>query len=266
MSRLVQNRSNETVGVPALAKGPFLSRLSARSALYVDLGHLLDAAQNVGPTPDYRGLVIDGNCLAKSSEAARQKTWKELKTRYILNPENALFASFIVEWYRCTSEQERGLTAYCLLALNDKLVADLALHYLFPRLRRAPADLRVDDILAFFTAAAGAHPEVNGWSESTKLAVAQKYTASVRDFGLATGTVRKATVRPALYGAPTRLLIRVLRLVGLQELEILSSPVFKLLALDIDEIVAALSELNRHGALRFRIQGDVVELDLREEA
>ena len=44
------------------------------------------------------------------------------------------------------------------------------------------------------------HPEVRGWSEETRLAVAQKYSASIRDFGLAKGTARKTTVRPALYG------------------------------------------------------------------
>lgn len=265
MSRTTLDKPNETpaVLIPALAGGPYSSRLSARSALYTDLGHLLEAAQGAGPTPDYRGLVIDENCLAKSSEASRRKTWKELKARYILDQDNPLFASFAAEWERCASEQERGLTAYCLLALNDKLVSDLALDFLFARLRRAPAELRVDDVLSFLTAAAGAHPEVKEWSENTKTAVAQKYTASIRDFGLAKGTIQKVTVRPALYGAPTRLLVRALRLAGARELEIVSSPLFKIVALDTGEIIDALGELSRQEALRFRMQGDVVELDLR---
>lgn len=267
MSRTSRDKQPEAVVsvVPALGDGPYSSRLSARSALYTDLGHMLAAAKAAGPAPDYRRLVIDDNCLAKASEASRRKTWKELKARYILDMDHPLFAGFAAEWERCSSEQERGLTAYCLLALNDKLVADLAFTYLFPRLRRAPADLRVDDILSFLTAAAGTHPEVKAWSESTTTAVAQKYTASVRDFGLAKGTVQKVTVRPALYAAPARLLVRALRLVGARELEIVSSPLFKLLALDAGEVVDALSELSRQGALRFRMQGDVVELDLRGE-
>lgn len=265
-----QKSRDQPIGPPAtvvaaLADGPYWSRLSARSALYTDLGHLLAAAQDSGPIPDYRGLVVDDNCLSKASDASRRKTWKELKSRYILDVGHPLFASFAAEWGRCSSEQERDLTAYCLFALNDKLVADLALNYLFPRLRRAPAELRVDDILSFLTAAGGVHPEVTAWSESTRAAVARKYTASIRDFGLAHGTAQKVTVRPALYAAPTRLLVRALRLVGAHELEIVSSPLFKLLALDAREVVDALSELSRQGLLRFRMQGDVVELDLREE-
>jgi hypothetical protein len=111
--------------------------------------------------------------------------------------------------------------------MNDRLVADLGIEWLFPLLRRAPAELRVGDVRAFLGRAARRHPEVARWSEETAAAVAQKYCASIRDFGLAKGTVRKVTVRPALYGSPVRLLVR---------------------------------------ALRFRMQGDVVELDLPEAA
>lgn len=265
MIRSARHKRNETPALvlPALAQGPYYSRLSARSALYTDLGHLLDAVRDTPPMPNYRELVIDKNCLAKSSEAARRKTWEELKARYILDQTHPLFAGFTTEWEQCTSEQERGLTAYCLLALNDKLVADLAFDFLFARLRRAPVELRVDDILSFLTAAASTHPEINHWSVTTKRAIAQKYTASIRDFGLAKGRNQKVTVRPALYGAPVRLLVRALRLAGARELEIVSSSVFKILALDVGEVVDALGELSRQGALRFRIQGDVVELDLQ---
>jgi hypothetical protein len=154
------------------------------------------------------------------------------------------------------------LTAYCLLALNDKLVADLGLEFLFPRLRRAPAELRVNDVLGFIKASAAAHPEVMTWSDNTATAVARKYSASIRDFGLARGTVRKTTVRPALYGAPTRLLIRALRLVDTQDFDIVRAPIFKLIGLDGAEVIDALGELNRQGALRFRMQGDIVELEL----
>jgi len=38
--------------------------------------------------------------------------------------------------------------------------------------------------------------------------------------------------------------------------------VFQLLAVDATEVIDILGELNRCGALHFRMQGDVVELDL----
>jgi hypothetical protein len=86
--------------------------------------------------------------------------------------------------------------------------------------------------------------------------------ASIRDFGLARGKVRKTSVRPALYGAPVRLLIRALRLARTGDFEIVTALVFRLLALDGTEVIDALGELNRQGELRFRMQADVIELGI----
>ena len=245
---------------------PYFSRLSARSALYTDLHVLMDRTCEPLTASEYRSLVIDDNCVARKSTAARRKIWKELKARYILDTAHPLFAAFLREWRRCRSEAERGLTAYVLLALHDRLVADLGTQWLFPLLRRAPAELRTADVLGFLDRAAENRAEVAAWSGHTRIAVAQKYTASIRDFGLARGTVRKVTIRPALYGAPFRLLIRALRLVGVRPLDLVRAPIFRLLAIESHEVIEALGELNRLDAIRFRMQGDVIELDIEEVA
>jgi hypothetical protein len=242
---------------------PYTSRLSARSALFTELHQLLDGETTALSSAEYRRRVVDENRLAKPSKAAREKLWKELKARYRLDAEDPLFAAFLTEWSRCTSEPERSLTAYVFFALNDRLVTDLGLELLYPLLRRAPAELRLADVLAFVERAYPAHPEARAWSDETRIALAQKYTASIRDFGLARGTIRKTSIRPALYGAPVRLVVRALRLAGAAPLDIVQSPAFKLLCLDTTEVIDALSEMNRVGALRFRMQGDIVELDVR---
>jgi hypothetical protein len=86
--------------------------------------------------------------------------------------------------------------------------------------------------------------------------------ASIRDFGLARGKGKKSSLRPALYGAPVRLLIRALRFAHFNDLEIVASPVFRLLALEGAEVIDALGELNRLRELRFRMQADVIELEV----
>ena len=244
---------------------PWSARLSARSALYADLEVLLDASCEPLSSAAYRSLVVDDNCVARKSVAARGKIWEELKKRYVLDAGHPLFAAFLQEWRRCRSETERGLTAYVLLALHDRLVADLGTRWLCPLLRRAPAALRVADVRAFLDRAAEKRAEVAGWSDHTRTAVAQKYAASVRDFGMARGTIRKVTVRPALHGAPVRLLVRALRLAGVGPLDLVRAPIFRLLAIEGHEVVGALGELNRRDALRFRMQGDVIELDVEDE-
>ncbi len=247
-------------------KAPYFSRLSAQSALYTDFRILLDAAPQPMKPNGFRELVLDRNVLSKPSTSSRRKAWKELKPRYLLDSEHPLFAAFRAEWIRCQSEAERAQAAYCLFALNDRLVADLGSELLFPLLRRAPAPFRVEDVLAFINTARARHPEINSWTDNTKTAVAQKYTASIRDFGLAKGIVNKTTVRPALYGAPVRLLIRALRIAGKNDLEIVQAPVFRLLGLEKNEVIGVFFELNRQDALRFRMQGGVVELEIGGES
>lgn len=253
----------QKVAVPGLdSAAAYSSRLSARSALYGELHQLIDSEHTLLTSSEFRSRVIDQNRLSKSSHSARLKLWKELKARYRLNGEDPLFAAFWVEWCRCESEAERSLTAYVLFALNDRLVSDLGTEWLYPLLRHAPSEIRVADVLAFIERAFSAHPEARDWSDETRLAVAQKYAASIRDFGLASGTIRKTSVRPALYGAPVRLLIRALRLVGVAPLKLVQASAFRLLCLDTTEVIDALGEMNRVGALRFRMQADVIELDL----
>ena len=259
--------TREVVSLPGLdPEAPYSSRLSARSALYTEFHLLLNAQAGSRSHTSYRALVIGENCLSRASLAARRKLWKELKARYRLDAEDPLFSAFWAEWCRCASEAERGLTAYILFALNDRLVSDLGTEWLYPLLRRAPAEIRLADLQAYLKRSEAAHPEVGSWSEKTRLAVVQKYTASIRDFGLAKGTIRKTTVRPALYGSPIRLLVRALRLGGVAPFHLVQAPIFRLLGLDGPEIVNALGELNRAGALRFRMQGDIVELNVLEAA
>lgn len=253
--------------VPGLDPGaPYFARLSSRSALYSELRLLLEGLDRPLASREYRALVTEENRLVRGAGATRVKLWEQLHSRYRLDREDPLFGAFWIEWRLSRSEPERGLTAYVLFALNDRLVMDLGTDWLFPLLRRAPVKVRVEDVQAFLRGAEGRHPEVAAWSAETNLAWAQKYLASIRDFGLAEGVVRKRTVRPALHAAPVRLLVRALRLAGASPLELVQSRAFRLLGIDGREVIEALGELNRLGALRFRMQGDVIELSLEEAA
>ncbi len=57
-------------------------------------------------------------------------------------------------------------------------------------------------------------------------------------------------------------MIRALRLVDTRDFDIVRAPIFRLIGLEESEVIDALGELNRQGALHFRMQGDIVELDL----
>ena len=249
--------------VPGLdTNGRLLARLSSRSALASDF-HLLMQRAPGSRREDFRAAVIGDNCLARSSGSARAKLYKELKGRYLLDDQRPLFAAFLTEWRAFHADQDRAQLAYALLALNDRTVAVTSGEWLFPHLRRPASELRVGDLESFYRSLGKHdHPEVGEWSTETLKRVAQHYLASVRDFGFASGGSNKIAVRPSLRPAPVRLLLRALRLAGVSQSETINHSVFKILGIAPGEVVDVLSELSRQGALRFRMQADVIELSL----
>jgi hypothetical protein len=241
---------------------PYVSRLATRAAFYAELQALLAAVDGAVSRTEYRRRVLADNVLSRRTAAAREKAWKELAARYRLDAAWALFGAFLEEYRRAASEQDRALTAYLLFALLDRLVCDLGTDWLFQYLRAAPAELRPADVLAFLRARRRSHPEIAGWSASSRENIASHYLSALREFGLARGSRRKVSVRPAPGAAPVRFVLRALRLAGASDLAAVQSPRFRLLGLSLDEVVELLFRLSAEGALRCRIQGDVVELDL----
>ena len=261
--KAIRNTGDQRLIIPGLkSESKYTARLSTRSALYSDMRLLLEGISVPLSGHAFRRLVLEENRLARSSTSARTKLWKELRGRFILDCDHPLFHSFFIEWVRCQSEPEFALTAYILFALNDRLAADLGQDWLFSNLRRAPHEIRVGDVLHFIDGKAELHPEIAGWSPETKKSVARHYMASIRDFGLAQGKVKKTTQRPALYPSPVRLLIRALRIAGVKPMALIQANIFHLLGLNGPEVIEALGELNRRGDLRFKIQADVIELDV----
>lgn len=204
---------------------------------------------------------MEGNLLARATTSARAKLYTELKGRYILDPANPLFSSFLDEWSKVTNPEEKNLLVFTLLALNDLTIMVTSCEWLFPHLRKADSELRVADLEIFFASLGkSSHPEIAQWTKSTTTRVAQHYLATIRDCGLALGATNKRAHRPALYPAPVRLLLRALEIARVPLPEIVAHESFKTLGIAPGEVVGALSELNRHGAIKFRQQADVIEL------
>lgn len=240
----------------------YVSRLAARASLYSDLQVLLADIPFPLPREEYRRRVVEENVLARATLAGRQKVWMELAPRYRLDANSPLFVAFLDEYRRCGSEGDRALVAYLLFALHDQLVADLGTHWLYQYLRSAPSELRPADVLAFLAVCEGSHPEVRGWSAASRKNIASHYLSLLKEFGLARGSQRKFTIRPACGPGPVRFLLRALLLNNASNLAAVQSPLFRLLGLTLEETVKLLFRFHADGDLRCRIQGDVVDLDL----
>lgn len=241
---------------------PYVSRLATRASLYSDLRTLLTAVTGTPSREEYRQAVIEDNVLGRGTRASREKAWKELAARYGLDRTSAIFPAYLEEYRRATSEADHALTAYLLFAVRDRLVRDLGTDWLYEYLRAAPAELRTVDVLAFLASREPEHPEIAMWSASSRANIAVHYLSALKEFGLARGWRRKLVVRPTPGAPPVRFLLRALLLWGANHLAAVESPLFRLLGLSLEETVPLLFQLTAAGALRCRIQGDVVDLDL----
>ena len=251
-----------TPGSLAVLDVTYVSRLATRASLYSDLRTLLAAVPLAAPRERYRRAVIEENALGRRTRAARAKAWKELAPRYGINGATPLFRQFLYEHGRASSENDRAITAYLLFALRDRLACDLGIDWLYQYLRAAPAELRTADVLAFLNAREQSHPEIAAWSPSSRENIASHYLSALKEFGFARGAQKKMSVRPAPGAAPVRFLLRALLLAGPGTLAAVQSPLFRLLGLSLDETGDLLFQLHADGAIRFQLQGDIVEIDL----
>lgn len=240
----------------------YVSRLAARAALYGDLQILLDAVREPVSRAVYRRHVIEENALSRRTVAARKKSWEELAARYGIDGSLPLFRAFLEEYRAATSVRDRDLTAYLLFALRDKVVSDLGTEWLYEYLRSAPAELRAVDVLAFLSSREKTNPEIHGWSAASRENIASHYLSALKEFGLARGAQRKIAMRPSPGAAPLRFLLRAVLMSGASPRTAVESPLFRLLALSLDQTVTLLFQMNADGAIRCRIQGDVVELEV----
>ena len=57
--------------------------------------------------------------------------------------------------------------------------------------------------------------------------------------------------------------MKALQLAGIRPFDLIRSDIFRLTGLEGVEIIEALGKLHRKGSLHFKMQGDVVEFDLK---
>lgn len=179
-SGLTWRGDRPAVSLPALVeRQPYVSRLATRAALYADLQALLASTNEALARPEYRRRVLEDNVLSRRTRAAWEKAWKELAARYGLDGTTPVFRAFLEEYGAATSERDRGLTAYLLFALHDRLVCDLGTDWLYEKLRAAPADLRTADVLAFISSRMSDHPEIKAWSHSSRENLVSHYLSAL---------------------------------------------------------------------------------------
>lgn len=239
---------------------PISPRLTGVGSLRPELESVFASVPTNASADDYRRAILDSNAAGKNSATARLWAWRRLKLRYALDrPETGEFQAFRVAMHD-PSPVGRGHACALMFARLDRLFREVTLARLSPVLGNVgtvadPAVVR-GEIEARM---AGASLR---WGDGTLAAITSHLLSAWKDFGLVTGSKvrRTALVHPT---HPTIVFAATLgRLEGLTDRQNLGSRWFALLGLAEADVATLLYDAARAGALGFRSQADVVELDL----
>ncbi len=238
---------------------PYTARLAGAGALLDELEAVLHTAPAQASRADFRRLIIEENAARKSTANARLWTWKRLKLRYLLDsPDCPEFTAFHLAHAAARTTEDRRIVAALMLARTDALFRDVTLDVVSRALRTPGHVVRPESIRA--NVEAKMHASSLVWSAESLTSITNHLLSALADFGFIEGSRvrRTARVRPGV--EPTVFAATLGRLEGLTDRANLESRWFRLLGLDIEEAASALREAARAGALRFRMQADVVEL------
>ena len=247
---------------------PFESRILASLAgagsLLTELRAVMECPVESASAGDIVAWIVEGNVAAKRTQSGRVEVLKKLRRRYGLDPASPRFAAFTSAWRAATDGAQQGLLAYLLYGTHDGFVRMASCEWLAPRLRQTAMLLPREEVDRYIDALAHREPDVEGWGPATRLSVAQHYLTAVRDYGLASGTVRKRSVKPLVGPVVTHYCATLALLEGLSPRDALTSDWFRMLGLDLPQVVDALYKMAGEGLGKFRVEGQVVELQLND--
>ncbi len=241
---------------------PYLSRLSGAGSLRRELEAVLDVAPVQTELEQYRKLILEMNAAGKRSASMRLWTWKRLKVRYLLNPMVPEFRAFRWAIASTNDPGERGLLALLMMARTDRLFREVVSEHVSPFLRQ-PGSV-VDELHVSSAVDRIAQVVKARWTRSVVDGLTSHILSASKDYGLLKGNAARRTVqiRPGL--GTVALIVRFSRLEGLSDRRTLDSRWFRLLGMNLVDVLDLMHRAARQGALRFQFQADLAEIELPE--
>jgi hypothetical protein len=241
---------------------PITARLAAAGSLRRELEDLLQIAPYEADLETYRKLVVDENVTGKRTEASRKKAWTNLKGRYLLDPGYLEFVRFRELMERTGNARDRGLLSYLMMSRVDRLFREVTVDEIVPNLDTPDFQVfpeRIDAAIQRLVAA-----EAEPWRPVTRERVWQHVLTSLKDFGVIIGSRTRRTL-PIQPGMNVVLFAAALgKLEGLTDRQVLDARWFRLLGLNQEAVIDKLYAAAQQGAITFRKQAEVVELELPE--
>ena len=241
------------------------ARLAAQGAMIEEIRVLVPVIRPESARVDARRAILDDNILRRPSLGSREKVFAKLSTRYFRADTPQSVARFVRAMQKATDPVQGGLFSYLMLLWNDALVFLLGCEWLPAKFKTSSFSAETRDIEIELERLSKQSPEIKRWTKITRNRAAQHYLGLLRDFGYATGSVRKLLKRPFI--SPGVVLFGAQLIVGGGE-SVGGLPdhlIFKAMGLSVKDVISAFTELREQGLVEFAIQGGVTHFNVRNE-
>ena len=252
--------TEQSLSLPHPDEQPYTARLAGAASLRRELESLLTVAPPTASTSTLRELVLRSNVVGKKSASATLLVWERLKVRYILDPQVREYRTFIATINTGGGHEDRGLVCFLMLARTDRLFREVTLECVSPYLQQEGIIIEPMTVHA----AIQTRLDRSGlrWSASTLARAHSHLLAALKDVGVLHGSRKKSTKIPRIDPTVVLFALRLGRLEGLTDRQLIDSVWFQLLGFERERVLDLLYSATRAGTLGFRMQADVVEIDL----
>ena len=233
-----------------------------RGALLEETYALFRAFVNGLKQENARKAFLAGEIIQKGTYQTRASFWRTIYHRYI-----AVYPEWIGPALNDASKHGKDSTefrslAYLYQVLRDRLMYDFITEKIWHRWQSGASHIDTSDYQAFISRKAETFPNIQKWSDYTRIHAAQTTLANLRNLGLLTGKRIKYIHQPAVSEEAIYHLLCILFAEGKRGKAIIDSTDWRLFLWDESDVSHALNRLSQKKWIRFEKGGNTVILEL----
>ena len=241
---------------------PYSASLSGKAGLLEETLAILRLVAEGQDVEAVRAAVLEGDLLGKATHENRLSIWHKVHERYLTDWARAQQIAQMVSLQ--VERNAMSLLLFYEFCRSESILHEAVVGPVYGRFAAGFTGMEVSDLQTWLDTNEDAHPEVKRWSPQTRKKVLSNILTILRDFGLMSGTARKTFqsiyVPLPIFGYILYCLHDTPQPPGPRG--VTTSPDWRLLFLDEDEVVALLDEATAAGYCSFKHQGEVMTLTL----
>ena len=196
------------------ASGPYLPTLASKTSLIEETRQFLLTYARLRNAEATRQALVNGG-LPQRSRATRATIIKIVQVRLTRWHPPAWVLDDLITFAQESHQAELQVALLLHTARQDAFFYDIIQQVVVPRWFAGERELILADVQRFLDEVQLTHPEVTGWSHSTREKLSGNALTTLRDFDLLQGKTSKQIVEPIVPSAVVKHLIHLLQAEGI---------------------------------------------------